>query len=363
MFEDQSWSNRLPDSKLKFYDSNYVLFFETMYERQLIWKRRFIDKEEAPWTDDEILRDYKFTNVYRELDRNSQWLIRNIILDKTLSLKNLVWKVVFFRFFNNPETFTFIPVGKTLQTDLFGSKVKSGLKQANTLNELISSEKWRNGIPDYDQYDEDEVSKFIAGIRSVGKNPFTSAYVINSRATMGQSRDYCFTKAVIPTLHSRLDELIEVVLNAKKSEEIIKFLKKLPSTADFTAHEFYQDFTYISKYTKHEFMKFDQNDYTNVGPGASLGIRLIYPNLKANEQKNAIYRLKEESIFILSKISKIKGEKFPYLQWDEKNKEYYVNDFHNITLHNIEMWLCEFSKYWKMSIGEGRQRGIFCPRS
>ena len=53
----------------------FEAFFQTMYERQLIWKRRFIDKKESPWTTDAIFKKFKFTNVYRELDRNSQYCI------------------------------------------------------------------------------------------------------------------------------------------------------------------------------------------------------------------------------------------------------------------------------------------------
>lgn len=34
-----------------------------------------------------------------------------------------------------------------------------------------------------------------------------------------------------------------------------------------------------------------------------------------------------------------------------------------ITLHQVEMWLCEYQKYWKMRIGEGKQRSTFEPRT
>ena len=32
----------------------------------------------APWTDDRILRDYYFTNVYRELDKTTVWFRENV---------------------------------------------------------------------------------------------------------------------------------------------------------------------------------------------------------------------------------------------------------------------------------------------
>lgn len=379
MFENAAWYDKLPDENLEVYEPYLRLFFETMYERQLIWKRRFIDKKERPWTDNKIFQESKFTNVYRELDRNSQWQIKNILLDESLSLKNLIWKMMVFRFFNNPETFMFEPKGKTLQPSLFGAPIKSGLKQAQSKDELIAATKWRNGIPDYDEYDEDEFSRFIAGVRSSGQNPYTTAYLINSQATPGQPRDYCYTRVVIPTLHKNMDKLIAKVMTAKKPEDIIEYLKTFPAVADFIAHEFYQDFTYIPRYTNRKFMKFDQNDFTNVGPGASIGIRLIYPSLKTvREQKQAIYWLKDEADKWLEKIGKEKGELFPYLGWDSSDGEYFIYDlkkqkeyskdsdarmYSGITLHQIEMWLCEFQKYWKMIIGEGKQRSKFVPRS
>ena len=76
MFENAAWYDKLPDENLEVYEPYLRLFFETMYERQLIWKRRFIDKKERPWTDNKIFQESKFTNVYRELDRNSQWQIK-----------------------------------------------------------------------------------------------------------------------------------------------------------------------------------------------------------------------------------------------------------------------------------------------
>lgn len=379
MFENSAWYSKLPDESLEVYEPHLRLFFETMYERQMIWKRRFIDRKERPWTSNKIFQESKFTNVYRELDRNSQWQIKNILLDKSLSLKNLIWKMMVFRFFNNPETFEFEPKGKTLQMDMFGAPIKSGLKQAQGKDDLISAKKWRNGIPDWEEYDEDEFSRFIAGIRSSGQNPYTTAYLINSQATPGQPRDYCYTRVVIPHLHKHMNELIAKVVIAKKPEDIIEYLKTFPAVADFIAHEFYQDFTYIGRYTKKKFMKFDQNDFTNVGPGASIGIRLIYPSLRTvREQKQAIYWLRDCSYSMLEDIGKENGEPFPYLGWDYKDKEYFIYNrnkyskckkdsnammYEGITLHQIEMWLCEFQKYWKMIIGEGKQRSKFVPKT
>ncbi len=363
MYEERTWGSKLPENNLSVYEPHLRLFFETMFERQLIWKKRFLDKAPSPWTKNKIFKESKFTNVYRELDKNSQWQIKNILLDDELSLQDLIWKMMVFRFFNNPATFEFSPEGKSFQGDLFGAPIKSGLRQAETAQELISASKWRNGIPSYDEYDVDEFERFIAGIRTSGQNPYTTAYLINSQAAPGQSRDYCYTRVVLPALHKAIPELIETVKSAKTPEVIIEKLKELPAVADFIAHEFYQDFTYITRYTDRDFMKFTQDDYTNVGPGCSIGIRLIYPNLETiKSQKQAIYWLRDEAEKWLRKISMEKNIGMPYLFWNKTKGEYYVDEFDcNITLHQIEMWLCEFQKYWKMIIGEGKQRSKFKP--
>lgn len=351
MFERESWYSKLPKETFDVYNENLRLFFHTMYERQMIWKKRFFDKKPKPWTNNKILSEYKFTNVYRDLDKNSQFQIKTIILDEKLTIKNLVWKMMVFRFFNNPKTFQFDCKNQNFQGDLFKK------------NKLISATKWRNGIPDFDEYDEDEFSDFISCVRSSGQNPYTNAYLINSRATLNHSRDYCYTRVVIPSLHKKINSIILTVKTAKNPEEIIKKFKELPGVSDFIAHEFYQDFTYISKYTNRKFMKFDQNDFTNVGPGASLGLRLIFPSLKSREQKSGIYELKKKAELMLKVESSKNNMKLLFVDWDKKKGEYFLTEKCNITLHQIEMWLCEFQKYWKMLNGVGKQRSKFLPES
>ena len=54
MFENNAWYDKLPDENLEVYEPHLRLFFELMHERQLIWKRRFIDKKERPWTENKI---------------------------------------------------------------------------------------------------------------------------------------------------------------------------------------------------------------------------------------------------------------------------------------------------------------------
>lgn len=334
MGSKKTWKQKLPDQKLTVYEPYFTEFFDVMLERMLIWKRRFIDEKERPWTKNPILNKFKFTNVYRMLDRSSQWQIQHIILDEQLTGINLIWKMMVYRMFNNPETF------------------EEGLKH------------WNNGIPDYKKYDVDEWYKFIQGIKCRGINPFTNAYLTNSAAYPGLTRVECYTKKILPILHERIPGLYKLMQTAKKPEEIIEYLTAMPSCAKFMAHEYYQDFTYMAIFRNDNFFPFDQNDFTNVGPGASLGIRLIFPKLVGNNQKVGIYWLRELAEEELEKARVRLGVKsVPYVMWNKNKGEFEITDKCNITLHQIEMWLCEYQKYWKMCIGEGKQRSEFQPKT
>jgi hypothetical protein len=73
-------------------------------ERQSITKRKDAG-EQGPWTDDEILQNYHFTNVRREDDKVSRWLITNLYDEWTPA----AWGTILVaRFVNNPVTLDLI---------------------------------------------------------------------------------------------------------------------------------------------------------------------------------------------------------------------------------------------------------------
>lgn len=60
-------------------------FFEFIYDRQEIWHRRNVLNLPAPWSTDEILRNYRFCNVYRELDGGTLALTK-YLTDESISV-------------------------------------------------------------------------------------------------------------------------------------------------------------------------------------------------------------------------------------------------------------------------------------
>lgn len=323
----------LPDESLDICEEYLELFFKTMFERQEIWYNRNIEKKPKPWTKDEIFKNYKFTNVYRELDRSSQFLINNILLNFDQAPEDVVFRAFTYRIYNIPDTFTNINSEVKLQT--------------------------------YDDFDPDYLWIDTRNYRKRVGNPWHTAYMMNvagimskpsdwNESTTGMFKDYVYCKVVMSSLHKNIPN----IMNAKTISEFISAVEKVKGLSSFMSHELFLDAILINKYWKQKvFPDFSENDFTNVGPGASLGIKIIFPSLKPKNQIDAIYWLRDLSEEYLAK----NGE-FKYIKWNKSKKIYEVGQ-HNITLHQIEFWLCEFSKYFKIIIKKGKQRSKFIPRT
>lgn len=333
MFEDKIWYKNLPLNTLDVCEENLVEFFCNMYERQEIWYKRNILKLPAPWTDNPILRDYKFTNVYRELDNSSQYLIQNVYLQEK-DIKQVIFSIFVHRIFNKAETFGY-------------------LKKAADPYYTAS------GYPKYKNFDVDILLSNLQCLEGTGvKTLNQEAYKINTYIWGGVPRWKAYTQNIIQKLWLDLDELTELITTGT-AEQVIKRLRKYDGIGAFLSHEYYQDFCDLNTYFAPGTVKFDKNSFTSVGPGCSVGIRLIFPSLSEKDQIDGITWLRDLSLEYLEREGLIRDSNFKYLHWDAKNRKYFVNDEWNISLHCIEMFACEYTKIWKMKIGQGKQRGKF----
>lgn len=325
------------------------LFFYTMYERQQIWYKRFIlNLPQDKWTDNKYYIKYRFTNVYRELDRASQFLIKNIILNKDVWKKynndkdnyiNLIWKILFFRIINNPRLFTSADV-----------------------------------IDDYNNYDADKFYKYLkenfinnnVPIMHCAFNQYFKHDVIteNGNAHFDNMGEY-FAKFVLPRLHNHIINIYNIMQdslnnNTMTAENFIIYMSNnIDCCGKFIAHEFFQDLCYIEQYTGLKLMSYDANSATNAGPGSTKGCKYIFSNIKTSQDVvDAIKYLRDISEEWLDKIHKelfADSNEFYYVAWDINAGKYKKSNF-NFTLNQIEMWLCEFYKYIKYTESEGKVR-------
>lgn len=77
-------------------------FVTWMAERQCIFLKKQAGQPK-PWTDDAILRDNKFTNVYRQQDKGTIALMDMMSYAKDWPVEDQVWNVIWYRLFNHYE--------------------------------------------------------------------------------------------------------------------------------------------------------------------------------------------------------------------------------------------------------------------
>lgn len=275
-------------------------FFKFVHERQLIWHKRFVLKEKAPWTDDEILKTYKIINVYRELDRGTIYIINRLkdVTDREKILINLV----FYRFFNQFNLY------EKLKIDTF-DKIDDQLKS--------------------------QLQGRFADLKSEGKPIFNNAYLISG--VKGEAKHV----SILNNL-KELDtsEIIRKIDESKTAEDSLEVLTGIPMVGRFLACEIWTDLSYLGVFKQ----KWTDNDFVNVGPGAKWGLEIIYGKMNRQELNNKLNYL----CSVQQKFLKGDWKKIAY-------KEAYSN-YPFLSLTNIEGALCEFRKYWNIKHGRGRRK-------
>ena len=280
-------------------------FFRFIQERHYMWLDRFILKNEAPWTKDVILNNYKYTNVYRDLDRNTVWSIMNIVNNENMHMDAKIFNTFMYRLINNPD--------------------------------LIAD---AGGLPNFaDQIPEflDRLIEIEILFKQKGKTVFTNAYFIRpTQPKMNKLEGY--VKNIFRPLLEDL-ETFSNVLFFGSPKEFMKYVTGYTAVGDFIGYELYCDFVHLGV------PNWDFNSYVNAGPGADLGLMRVYGKTpKGNPAKvKAITDLRDEFPKFIMK----EGLTFAFLDEDLK-----------VNLRVIEHSLCEYHKYCTQqdALREGNNR-------
>ena len=75
-------------------------FFRWVQERYLVHIKKDVLHQDPPWTTYEPLKNNRFTNVRRDHDKESRWLIKNISLNPNLTLEEKILNSILFRTWN-----------------------------------------------------------------------------------------------------------------------------------------------------------------------------------------------------------------------------------------------------------------------
>lgn len=285
------------------------LFWYFICERQDIFKRRYIDKQEDPWTHDQILRDYKFTNVYRELDRGTIYYLENILpaIESLYTLEEnwerLAFDTFVYRHFNHIPTW-------------------------EAIVDLLHAGKWR------------EMEVTLQGLPQV----YTNAHNVTGFQWAGSVQKTVNSMYLIQEMWAaRIGDIASAIY--QKRDDMGKtwdyLTKHVAGLGGFTAYEVVVDFSYSV------LTGYNDDAWVNPGPGCRRGLNRIYPGLGNNldECRRKIQHLRDYQDDYFAEYN------LKFYRWQNKP----------LTLRNIEHSLCEFSKYMKAYNGEGRPRNNFTP--
>lgn len=217
----------------------YDTYWRFAAERQAIFFRR-AEGHEPPWTDDEILQQYKFTNAYRASDRVSQYLIRNVIYEGDQSPEEVFFRIVLFKLFNKIETWEL----------LYGE-----------LGPLRYSEYA------FERYDR-VLTKAIEGKRTI----YSAAYIMPSgNRAYGTARKH---RAHLMLLEQMMEDSVPRRLaDASSMRVAFDLLLSYPMIGDFLAYQYVTDLNYSI------LTNFSEMEFVVPGPGAIDGIHKCFESL------------------------------------------------------------------------------------
>ncbi len=298
-------------------------FFDFVNERESIRLRKEADvacleqgeiPQGPPWTDDPILQTYKFTNVHRHHDTTSR-ILREKFYGPNFhdSMANLLLNAAIFRYFGTHE---------------FASAL--GWSRIENMD-------W--------QY-----VKNLAKVRlSQRERVFTGAYVITNGGISAPKQEVVVDYYLRP-LAKNLHAIVNIAKDTQSWEETARWMMRNLlgfGGTGFMTKEVLLDTTYtgfwnnVVEHPKDGTFSFPKDwlFWTPIGPGARRGAGRV---MGYTDKRMVTEREAREVIAGL-----INGQAFSYHHPEA------------LAPHDIQFQLCEFDKYERVRLGQGRPRSLY----
>lgn len=284
--------------------------FAFMRERHFVYLRRRQGLP-APWTTDPVLQQYRFCNIYRELDKVTQWICKNL-LGPNKNHPDLWWYAVLARFFNKPESLEYA---------------------------------LKSGVVNVDNFSPQKFQKTMEKYRSEIGPVFNSAYIINGISKPGSSGQSKIAMIAFDVLRDMLEEkeALREAIKAKSYKGFLEVLSGFHGMGPFMANQVGVDLTYFPSALKGAK---DIDSVISPGPGTCKGIRFL---------------MGQQGFAEKSPISK--DDQFHYMELVRKlsyNDKYWPIKSHSGTMYtgfvplsmpNVSNSFCETSKRSAIELG------------
>ena len=224
----------------------YDTYWRFATERQEVFYSR-IENKMFPWTDDEILKTYKFTNAYRASDRVSQYLIKNVIYDNNqYSPEDQCFRIILFKLFNKIETWEYLE---------------------KKLGEIS-----------YKTYDYSIYNQLLTQKLVNKEKIYSAAYIMPSgKSCFGFNKKHQNNLKLLENMMQT--GIAKKIAKAKSLKELYEILLSYPTIGSFLAYQFAIDINYS------ELCDFSEMSFVVAGPGAKNGIIKCFKDLKGLERQ------------------------------------------------------------------------------
>lgn len=302
-------------------------FFRYARERHAIYLARRRG-DPAPWTVDPILQQYKFTNVFRELDRTTVWFRENV-RDRMRTDPNVLLATVVFRWFNRIEAGEAIFLQRSL----------SGATAWDEFLATGSGEPLRAALLAY-----------------CDKGPYsTGAYIIHTPE--GYSKLDGIIWCLVEFYKRDWQEFTEALcLEDWTMEAACQYLEGSRFMGDFMAYEVACDLRWTRLLERAP----DIMTWASPGRGARRGARRVLGHIDGEDRvtyyKPSTGKMRVKSLPAGESILLMRD-----LLARSQKKSNWPADWPAWEMREVEHTLCEFDKYERVRRGEGRPRGTFRP--
>ena len=282
----------------------------------MIHLRKDVLKKDPPWTNDSVLKEFRFTNIHREHDRETKWVIDHITSNTELAYEDKLLNVILFRLYNKHET---------------AELISMPFKFSETPD---WNPEWYRNLFESAVVDDPNRVFFTAAFHTVGMKNALKQVTGESYAPM---RILKFMKMLID------QQLVESIKSCNNQKEVYNTLTEYRGIGNFLAYQFYVDMTYIEEFP------FSENEFTVAGPGCIMGLNYLFSDRDGMSYEECLFWVRDnlDNLFTDCLGREWNPDK---LFWDLPK---YDRCFNVMSLENC---FCELSKYIRAKEGTGRPR-------
>ncbi len=294
-----------------------ALFWSFVYLRNAAWHRKSVLKTPGPWTADPILGTFRFTNMHRELDRGTMYMVVEVA-EKCADKYDAARCIAFYRAFNRIDTWV------RLKAWVRSKMEDAPLTDAEVHNIIAVAMSSPDGVLCDMLYD------FFKVGQSRGDKMFTGAYMMTSMAKVFHEK--------------RLDELALAAIHAIQADDLKEATDTLAGVrglGQFSAFQVAMDMAIPTLANEgRPWARYDNLDsWVAIGPGSKAGAKIIRPDLPADVCVRYLRQQVEANPVNPDVMPKINGVTMPFRSTD------------------IEHALCEYSK-WSRAMSGGRMKSL-----